>query len=253
MYENIAKYYDLIHQELVDDIEFAINLAATVGDPILELGCGTGRLILPLARSGYEITGLDNSAAMLEIAQNHIQGETEGVQKRIQLFTGDMTSFQFEGRYGLIIISHNTLMHLTQQQVKSCLNCVRHHLKPTGRLMIDVDNPETMVDPADDELLILERTVIDPATGDIIVQMNSSWGDQQAQTRYLTWIIDSSPLKGGVLIRTVISTEFHYLFAHQLEMIFNSGGLVLKNIYGDYDGTSYGEESPVMLMEVGLR
>lgn len=253
MYEHISSYYDLIHQELRDDIEFAIKLATSVGDPILELGCGTGRLILPLARSGHEITGLDNSAAMLEVALNHIKEERTEVQQRIRLITGDMTSFQFEQRYGLTIIAHNTLMHLTRQQVESCLKCVRHHLKPTGRLMIDVENPVMMADPADDEFLILERTAVEPATGNNILQMSSSWVDQQAQTKYITWIFDSSPVEGGSISRTVVNTEFYFLFAHQLEMIFNSDGLVLKGIYGDYDGTSYGEESPRMLMVVGLR
>lgn len=252
MYEKISKYYDLIHQELREDIEFALNLIKSLEDPILELGCGTGRLILPLARAGHVVTGLDNSTAMLEVARNHIKNESEEIQQRILLVNGDMTSFRLEERYGLIIISHNTLMHLTRQQAESCLKCVRDHLKPTGRLMIDVDNPMMMVDPSDDELLIHERTVIEPETGNIIVQVNSSWVDQQAQIRYFTWIIDSSPANGGSIIRTVVSTEFHYLFAHELELIFDSCSLVLREISGDYDSTPYSEESPRMLMVVSL-
>ena len=96
MYEDISKYYDLIHQELRDDIVFAIKLAASVGDPILELGCGTGRLILPLARVGHAITGLDNSAAMLEVARNRIEAEKAKVQQRIRLITISLFYFQDE-------------------------------------------------------------------------------------------------------------------------------------------------------------
>jgi ubiquinone/menaquinone biosynthesis C-methylase UbiE len=252
MYEDISKYYDLIHQELRDDIVFAIKLAASVGDPILELGCGTGRLILPLARVGHAITGLDNSAAMLEVARNRIEAEKAKVQQRIRLITGDMTSFQLEERYGLIVIAYNTLMHLTRQQVESCLICARHHLKPTGRLMIDVENPVVTADPSDDEFLVLERTAVEPATGNNIVQMSSSWVDQQAQTRHITWIFDSSPREEGSIRRTVVNTDFHYLFAHQLEMIFDSSSLVLKDIFGDYDASPYSEDCPRMLMVIGL-
>jgi ubiquinone/menaquinone biosynthesis C-methylase UbiE len=252
MYEDISKYYDLIHQGLRDDIVFVIKLATSVGDPILELGCGTGRLILPLARAGHEITGLDNSAAMLEVARHHIEAERAKVRQRIRLISGDMTSFQLEERYGLIVIGHNTLMHLTRQQVESCLYCARHHLKPTGQLMLDVDNPVMMANPSDDEFLVLERTAVESATGNNIVQMSSSWVDQQAQTRHITWIFDSSPRDGGSIRRTVVNTDFHYLFAHQLEMIFDSCGLVLKDIFGDYDASPYSEDCPRMLMVVGL-
>lgn len=252
MYDDIARYYDLIHQDLRDDILFTIKLASSVGDPTLELGCGTGRLILHLARTGHEITGLDNSEAMLKIARDHILSEREEVKQRIRLISGDMASFQLEQRFGLIVIAQNTLAHLTQEQVKSCLNCVRHHLLPTGRLMIDVENPVKTADPSDDEILILERSMVESASGDNILQMSSSWVDQQAQIRHVTWMFDTSPRNGGPISRTVVETKYHYLFAHQYEMIIDSTGLVIKEYYGDYDSTPYSEESPRLLMIIGL-
>lgn len=251
MYDDIASFYDLIHQEIKDDILFTIKLASRVGAPILELGCGTGRLILPLARTGHETTGLDNSAAMLDIARSHIQDEREEVQQRIRLIRGDMTSFQLEQRFDLIVIAHNTLMHLSQEQVKSCLDCVRHHLKPNGRLMIDVENPMITSDPSDDELLILERLMVDPTSDNNILQMSSSWVDQKAQIRHVTWIFDSSPRNVGSVNRTLVETKLHYFFAHQYEVIIDTIGLVLKDLYGDYDSTPYSEESPRLLMVIG--
>lgn len=252
MYDDIARYYDLIHKELKDDILFATKLASRFGDPILELGCGTGRLILPLARTGHEVTGLDNSAAMLEIARSHVQADREEVQQRIRLINEDMTLFQLKQRFGLIVIAHNTLMHLTQDQVKSCLNCVRNHLEPTGRLIIDVENPAITADPSDDELLILERLMVEPTSDNNILQMSSSWVDQQAQIRHVTWIFDSSPRNGGPTNRTVVETKLHYFSAHQYEVIIDSIGLVLKDLFGDYDSTPYSEESPRLLMVIGL-
>ena len=61
MYDQIAHYYDLTHADLTDDIDFILSLAQAVNGPILELGCGSGRLLLPLARAGFTVTGVDNS------------------------------------------------------------------------------------------------------------------------------------------------------------------------------------------------
>jgi SAM-dependent methyltransferase len=74
MYEQTAKYYDLVHAELKDDIPLVLTLAGQGKGPILELGCGTGRLLLPLARAGYEVIGLDNSPAMLAKAKARLSG-----------------------------------------------------------------------------------------------------------------------------------------------------------------------------------
>jgi ubiquinone/menaquinone biosynthesis C-methylase UbiE len=251
MYEDIARYYDLIHLGLKDDILFVIRLASSAGDPTLELGCGTGRLVLPLARTGHQVTGLDNSTAMLDIAREKIKAEREKVRQRIDLVTGDMTSFQIDGEFRLIVIGHNTVLHLTRDQLKSCLNCVRQHLQPKGKLMIDVENPVVTADQSDDELLMLHSKAVEPSTGNHILQVSSSWVDQQAQVRHFTWIIDSSPRNGGSIRRTVVEYKFHYLFAHQFEGIIDSSGLVLKDLFGEYDSTPYSEESPRLLMVIG--
>ncbi|MGD2050002.1 MAG: hypothetical protein PVH03_10910, partial [Chloroflexota bacterium] len=99
---------------------------------------------------------------------------------------------------------------------------------------------------------ILERLMVDPTSDNHILQMSSSWVDQQAQIRHVTWIFDSSPRNGGQTNRTVVETELHYFFAHQYEVMVDSIGLVLKDMYGDYDSTPYSEESPRLLMDIGL-
>ncbi|MEZ4518635.1 MAG: class I SAM-dependent methyltransferase [Chloroflexota bacterium] len=73
MYDRLSRYYDLSHAALVDDIPFRLDLAQKADGPVLELGCGSGRLLLPLARAGYEITGVDNSPAMLAMAERQLR------------------------------------------------------------------------------------------------------------------------------------------------------------------------------------
>jgi ubiquinone/menaquinone biosynthesis C-methylase UbiE len=247
MYDQVAPYYDLIHQELKDDILFAIRLASIYGGRILELGCGTGRLLLPFARTGHSITGLDNSETMLNNSRQKISAETKAVQQRISLVQGDMTKFHLDGNYGMAIMPHNTLLHLAPLQVAECFECVRQQLKPEGHLLIDVDNPVIMADPAEDDLLILERKMVDPSTGNIILQMASSWVDEAKQTRQILWTFDTSPIAGGPVNRTVVETKLHYQYLHEIELSLHESGFELEAVYGGYDEEPYGEDSPRLL------
>jgi len=253
MYDQIAHLYDLVHQELMDDVDFVVKLAAQSGEPVLELGCGTGRLLLPLARTGHVVTGLDNSAAMLGIAEQKITSESKAVKQRIELVDGDMTSFGLKERFRMIIVPHNTLMHLNRAQVDDCLRCIRRQLHENGRLFIDVENPLISADSTEDDLLMLERTMIDPISGATVLQMASSWVDTEIQLRQIVWIFDSTPQGGGSIQRLVVKEKFHYLFAHELEVALEAAGLKLDSTFGDYDGENYGEGSPRLLMVASPR
>ncbi|UCG23699.1 MAG: class I SAM-dependent methyltransferase [Chloroflexota bacterium] len=248
MYDKIAHYYDLLHDDLNEDIEFVIRLAEESGGPILELGCGTGRLLIPLARIGHETTGLDGSAEMLAIAKTKVAAERPAVRKRASLELGDITDFHLGRRYGLVTIPYNTLMHLNPPALAFCLGNVRSHLKPGGTLFIDVDNPIEVHDPAQDGLLLLERTAHHAQRDETIVLMVSSVGDGDRQTRDTIWIVDASPADNGSVRRTVASATLHYYFAHQLTQIVAAAGLELIVQYGDYDRRPYNDQSPRLLM-----
>src|SRR5215469_18526849 len=95
-----AKYYDGAYGTIdVTDARFYVDLAKKTGGPVLEVGCGTGRVLLPTARAGIEIHGLDNSRPMLEVLQEHAARESADVQKRIALHTGDMRGFNLDRRF----------------------------------------------------------------------------------------------------------------------------------------------------------
>ena len=248
MYEQIALFYDLLHDELTEDISFVTRLSEEVGGPVLELGCGTGRLLLPLVRVGQEVTGVDASEEMLAIARSKLAGERAAVQGRATLLPGDITEFQIERRYGLVVIAYNTLMHLNPPSLAFCLGNARRHLRPGGALFIDVDNPIEVHDPGQDGLLLMERTVHDPEKDEMVVLMISSAGDGERQTRETVWIVDASPTRGGAPRRTVAQATLHYYFAHQLNQILETAGFEVVAQYGDYDRRPYENESPRLLL-----
>ena len=100
----LAAIYDAIYAGR-DDTAFWLTMAAAAdGGPVLELGCGTGRVLLPLARAGYEITGLDLSAPMLDRCRAKVDAQPPEVRERVRLVLGDMTSFDLGGGFAAITV-----------------------------------------------------------------------------------------------------------------------------------------------------
>src|SRR5713226_4481605 len=95
MYDSFARFYDLDTLEVVDDLPFWINLARRTGGPVLEVGCGTGRVVIPLAESGAHVVGIDVSAAMLAIARDKVSAA--GVDGRVELIRADALSLRLGG------------------------------------------------------------------------------------------------------------------------------------------------------------
>jgi SAM-dependent methyltransferase len=254
MYQHIARYYDLLHDELVEDVEFLSKLAEEAGDPVLEVGCGTGRVLLPLARSGHRVVGVDVSEEMLQIARTKLANEEADVQNRARLEYGDFNEVSLDRRFRLAIIAYNTLMHMGPVALAFCLGNIRQHLAQGAALFIDVDNPVEVHDPGQDGLLLLDRTIIDEARDEVITLSVSSLGDGESQTRDTVWIVDASPVQGGSVRRTVARSTLHYYFAHQLDQILETAGFALVGQYGDYDQRPYrADESRRLLLLAAAR
>lgn len=124
------------------DAAFYTALAKAAPGPVLELGCGTGRLVVPLAREGLEVTGLDLSKAMLKEARRQLKQEPKQVRKRVTLIRGDMTDFYLGQQFGLVFIAFRSFMMLdTAEAQRRCLACIQRHLLPGGVVAIDLFDP----------------------------------------------------------------------------------------------------------------
>lgn len=247
MYDSIARYYDLIHRQLTADIPLAMELAQETAGPVLELGCGTGRLLLPLARAGHDVVGLDNSPAMLELVRAKLAKEPAEVRQCVTLVTADMAQFELTQRFGLVLSLNSTLMNLPPTAMQATLNRVTRHLSPGGRLLVDLDNPAMLPGEAGEGVLVLERTMVDPKSGETIMQFAASQAEEEGQVVHVTWLFDSLPAGGGTLSRVVVPMDYHYLFPHQLALMLASAGLQLESLMGDYNRRPFEEDSPRLL------
>jgi SAM-dependent methyltransferase len=144
--EFVAEFYDFVYNRRINvDVNFFVDYAKNCGGHTLELGCGTGRTLIPTATAGCDITGLDLSPYMLQRCQEKLATQPGVVQKRVKLIQGNITEFNTGEKYSLVTIPFRPFQHLiTIAEQKACLACVYQHLEPPGRLVFDVFNPNPL-------------------------------------------------------------------------------------------------------------
>lgn len=245
-YELMARYYDLENADLTEDLDFWLELAETYSGPILELGCGTGRVLLNLARRGYEVTGLDNSPAMLARLAAKLQAASpQHLARRPNVVQADMRVFALGQTFHLAIMPFNTFMHLlTFEDQLAALTHIRSHLEPGALLVLDLINPADAY-AAQEQGLTLERELQD---GDRLVQVFSTLTlDRTAQVAHIRWLYDAIAPDGTVQ-RTVIPTVFRYTLPGEMRLVLERGGFALTHLYGDYDHTPLADGLPRMIV-----
>jgi SAM-dependent methyltransferase len=136
-----GEHYDRLYPGS-DGIPFWKHIADEHGDPILELGCGTGRISIELAMAGHEVSGLDNAPAMFEHARQKADSRNIGVE----FVRGNFCKFELDRLFGAILFPANTLGHVTTLgDFETLSQSVRTHLKPDGVYVIDIFVPNPLV------------------------------------------------------------------------------------------------------------
>lgn len=136
--------YDTMHPAgCMADVDFILELARESGGPVLELASGTGRVLFPLAEAGFDITGLEKSPGMLRVSTAKLAALPAEVRARARIVPGDMREFDLSGQFGLIYCTFRSFLGLLEvEDQRSCLRSVRRHLKPGGRFMLDLFDPQ---------------------------------------------------------------------------------------------------------------
>lgn len=252
MYSLLARYYDLDNAEFTADLDFWIELAEEYGGPVLELGCGTGRVLLPLAQRGYAVTGIDNSPEMLarlneklQTARNMRKGDRlVAPATEPSVLRADIADFTTDRRFALALMPFNTFMHaLTLEAQMAMLTNIRRHLSDGAVLALDINNPAGAY-AGPEQGLTLERAFSD---GEHTVQVFSALQlDRAAQLGHITWLYDSVSAEGAVR-RTTVPLTMRYTFPGEMRLLLERCGFSLTHLYGDYDRSPFADGSPRML------
>ncbi len=250
-YAEIVDFYDLEHDDFGDDVPFYLNSITSVGDPVLELGCGTGRLLRPIAKAGFRVTGVDSSPPMLRKAQGSF---SPALRKRITLHEGLMeeASRAPGGPFGVVIFGLNGLLHLADSRAQlRALRSAREALDPRGQLLIDVFNP-TLETLRHFEIGVAHEGTWVSDGGDQVDKFSArkvSTSSQLIQTRI--WYDITRPT--GELRRVTTSFDLRYLHRNELELMLDIAGFCDFQIYGGYELEPYDDTSDRLIIAADVR
>lgn len=250
-YALIPELYDLEHASFADDIALYLQLAEVVGDPILELGCGSGRVLLALARAGYRLAGIDRSGPMLDRARDAVA--EEGLAEQVTLVQADMTAAGTAGdrQYGLVLLALNGVMHLeTSERQREVLTTARRALDPRGMLAIDTVNPDPGFLAALDGRVEHEGTWLLP--DGTRVDRFGSRRHQPATQRIDTRLWYDLAGEDGQLRRVSSEFSMRHVTRAELELMLELCGFAEWQVYGSYELDPYddGSERLIVLAEV---
>ena len=244
-YNNEATFYDLLYNS-TDDLEYYRRLASQANGPILELACGTGRITIPLARAGHEITGLDLSEKMLDQARSKLKREPAEVRRLVKLTEGDMRTFNLKRKFGLCLIPFFSFQHLLSERDQlQTLSRIRKHLLPGGRFAFNVFNPDLT---RAEGLQRLDKVVESP--GQTSMRYSVQWFDRANQTTR-GWLIYEFIGLDGVVKRKVSPFKLKYLFLADVKRLLKKAGFIQIALYGNYDRTKFSSKSPMMVFITG--
>jgi len=215
---------------------FYVEEARRGGGPVLELGCGSGRLTIPIARAGIQIVGADLSRPMLQAAR--AKARAAGVE--VDLREADMRGFEMPERFSAILIAGNSLLHLlTLEELKQCLASVRRHLAPGGRFLFDISKWDLGRLACDASQRYPVYTLSDPKRGEIAIEESASY-DTARQVRSIVWYL-SVP---GVPDFRVIKYSLRVIFPQELVLLLEVAGFKLETRYGEFTREPFDSNSP---------
>jgi ubiquinone/menaquinone biosynthesis C-methylase UbiE len=247
IYDSFARVYDLQHSSYADDLPLYLHLAREIPaeQAVLELGVGSGRVMLPLLRAGRRVVGIDESAEMLNIAREHIAALA--VDSRTHdLHCADARTFRSEERFGMVVIALNTFLHnRTREDQLATLQTARMHLAADGLLVVDLPpNDELAFQPDDDEYQV-EATLIDPAAQARITKSVASrifWATQEQELTYR--IVEE---RAGREHEHLVSFRLRHVFRYEMELLLLATGFHHVRWFGDYRMQEYADGSPRMI------
>jgi SAM-dependent methyltransferase len=243
-YDLIAPFYDIEHAHFDEDLNLYMNFAESCGSPLLELACGSGRLLAPLAREGYQLTGVDTSATMLNLAQHAL--EQAKVATQCTLVQENMCTLSLGQKFRLAFIALGSFGHVcTRREQRQTLAVVRDHLTPGGKFILDISNADVRY------MEQLSGQVLHQGTwkrddGALLSHFVSPASSLTRHMLELTHFYEEH--QQGEAVRRTVTTTHLYLFERtEVELLLEEAGFGIDGVYGDYELAPFEHDSPRMI------
>lgn len=242
-HKHLPRLLDAQYADFTEDLPFWLSLAKDTESPVLELGCGPGRILLALAQAGFQVLGLDNHPGMLARARANLP---PGLAPRVSLVQADLRRFSLPQVFGLAIVACNTFAALPDAEAASGLESIRSHLIPGGTLAIDLPNPEEALEnlPAPDEPL---ASFLEPESHNPIQLYARHQFGADPKHVTVTWAYHEL-LPDGQVAPHEWTTTYHLRSPNAMRKLLAEAGFSEPEIYGDYDRGPLRPDSVRMLL-----
>ncbi len=233
-------HYDAQHVEIVEDIPFYIAQAMKCGGPILELACGTGRITIPLARQGFDITGLDISEGMLKVAREKAERENLSCT----FLKADCREFSIPGKFNLIFIPFNSIAHIHDRtSFEALCQAVKNHFTSDGHFLIDIFNPKLEILMSDPNKRFAVAEYENPYGHEMVTITENNVYDKETQINHIKWYY-----KIGKRDEFAVELNMRIYYPQELDNMLYYNGFEIVEKLGDFDGTPFVSDSPKQLI-----
>lgn len=238
LFDRFSRFYDDDYRGYDDDVGVLLELAQEAAGPVVELGCGTGRILLPLADAGVTVTGVDISPALLDVARHKLAAG--GLAGQVTLVQADLRAPDLPaGVFGLAICTSNTLMHVASPDGQAqVLAAATRLLAPGGLLFVDLFNPDIARLLEIDGVVELADRWHDVTTGAEVIKWSVRSLDLAEQLQETLFIYEEI-LPSGEARRTVCPFTLRYLWRNEGELLLRAAGFTDIEVWGDFDASPY--------------
>jgi SAM-dependent methyltransferase len=250
-YAALAEWYDLEHDDVTEDVEFFAQQIAVVGAArprVLEIGGGTGRIAAGLALAGHEVVAIEPSAAMRERALARLAALPERVSRRITVRDGDarLLTMPPDAHFDIVLYGLDTFAHLlTAAERDTALRAAHERLRPSGMLMIDLDQlgPRRLAGSIGRDWLQGEWQ--DPRSGRTLRHLLRATAARDGVVTIQNFLAVTA--SDGTVSETATALRLALLARTEVERAISSAGFTLAAVYGGYDGREVAPDAPRLL------
>lgn len=246
-----GRYYDQAYRRRRHDVRFYTGLAGESGGPVLELGVGTGRVALAIAKAGIEVVGVEPMPQMLERARERLHRLPRAAKERVELREGTLERLRLRRKFPLVIAPFNVWMHLyTREEIERGFATVRHHLAPGGRFAFDVLLPDPVSLARDPSKRYRGGEVPHPRDGVRYRYSEYFSYDPAAQIETVVMDFEHPDQERRSFCTPLTQRQF---FPAELEALLHYNGFKLESQHGDFDGEPIGPATESQVIVARLR
>ncbi len=250
--KDFARLYDWSLSEQTEDLDFFVDLVRKTRPPILVVACGTGRLVVPLARAGFTVTGVEMSPAMYAVAKARVRSEKKSVRSLITLRQSDLESLHLGKVFPAVLVPSSSLLHLSSQRAFGvCFGRVYAHTRRGGIAVFDLASPRVMGGRREGEEEVV-REGINPQTGlHTVERARQVKIDRESQVVRVEHVFLEG--EGEKVRRWSFEQSYRWLEKNEAIHLLQSVGFSDIRAFGNYDGTPYSDSSPRLILIASRR